>query len=111
MPRDHGEPRFRQYSGLQLPARRSIAINCGSRYGELGKPGHCERALDARPDRRSPSDRLDSSVIGKQLDWVVETTHGVFAHAFEIEITCDEVGKGAGQQHRFSQLFGEGLET
>src|SRR5258705_7156610 len=52
-----------------------------------------------------------SAVIRKQLDWVVEAAHRVFADAFEIEIAFDEVSERAGQQHRSAQLFGEGFET
>src|ERR1700737_1062097 len=52
-----------------------------------------------------------SAVVRKQLDWVVEAAHRIFADAFEVEIVFDEVGEGAGQQHRSPQLFGEGLET
>src|SRR6202040_121545 len=52
-----------------------------------------------------------SAVIRKQLEWVVEAPHRIFADAFEIEIAFDEVGERAGQQHRSPQLFGEGLET
>ena len=47
----------------------------------------------------------------KQLDWVVEAEHRIFADAFEIEIAFDEVSERAGQQHRSAQLFGEGFET
>src|SRR5205823_12788010 len=47
----------------------------------------------------------------KQLDWVVEAAHRIFADAFEIETAFDEVGERAGQQHRSPQLFGEGFET
>jgi hypothetical protein len=46
-------------------------------------------------------------VIRKQLDWVVEAAHRIFADAFEIEIAFDEVGEGAGQQQCSTQLFGE----
>src|SRR5258706_16230846 len=52
-----------------------------------------------------------SAVIRKQLDWVVEAADRIFADAFEIKIAFDEVGEGAGQQHRSAQLFGEGFET
>src|SRR5712672_4540592 len=52
-----------------------------------------------------------SAVISKQLDWVVEAAHRIFADAFEIEIAFDEVSERAGQQHRSPQLFGEGFET
>ena len=38
-------------------------------------------------------------MIRKQLDWVVEAAHRIFADAFEIEIAFDEVGERAGQQH------------
>ena len=48
-----------------------------------------------------------SAVIRKQLDWVVEAAHRIFADALEIEIAFDEVGERAGQQHRSAQLFGE----
>jgi hypothetical protein len=44
-------------------------------------------------------------VIRKQLDWVVEAAHRIFADAFEIEIAFDEVGERAGQQHGSAQLF------
>src|SRR5262245_13379493 len=47
----------------------------------------------------------------KQLDWVAEASYRIFADAFEIEIAFDKVGERAGQQHRFSQFFGEGFET
>ena len=50
-------------------------------------------------------------MIRKQLDWVVEAAHGMFADVFEIEIAFDEVGEGTGQQHGSAQLFGEGFET
>ena len=56
-------------------------------------------------------DRSASAAIRKQLDWVVEAAHRIFADAFEIEIAFDEVSKRAGQQHRSPQLFGEGFET
>src|SRR3984893_9658735 len=52
-----------------------------------------------------------SAVIRKQLDWVVEAAHRIFADAFEIEFAFDEVGERSGQQHRSPQLFGEGFET
>src|ERR1700680_22580 len=52
-----------------------------------------------------------SAVIRKQLDWVAEAAHRIFADAFEIEIAFDEVGERAGQQHPSPQLFGEGFET
>jgi hypothetical protein len=44
----------------------------------------------------------DSALICKQLNRVVEATHRILAHAFEIEIAFDEVDEGTGQQHRFS---------
>src|SRR3984893_8241834 len=66
--------------------------------GPLGAARHL--AIDRR-----------SAVIRKQLDWVVEAAHRIFADAFEIEIAFDEVGERAGQQHRSPQLFGEGFET
>ena len=47
-----------------------------------------------------------SAVIRKQLDWVAEAAHRIFADAFEVEIAFDEVGERAGQQHRSPQLFG-----
>ena len=50
-------------------------------------------------------------MIRKQLDWVAEASHRVFADTFEIEIALNEVGERAGQQHRFPQLLGEGFET
>src|SRR4029077_1105121 len=56
-------------------------------------------------------DRSASAAIRKQLDWVVEAAHRIFANAFEIEIAFDKVGERAGQQHRSPQLFGEGFET
>src|SRR5437773_9345732 len=68
---------------------------------------------DANWQRRKATLRSDrhSAVIRKQLDWVVEAAHRIFADAFEIEIAFDEVGERAGQQHRSPQLFGEGFET
>src|SRR5437016_13770592 len=58
-----------------------------------------------------PATDRHSTVIRKQLDWVVEAAHRIFADAFEIEIAYDEVGERAGKQHRSAQLFGEGFET
>ena len=60
---------------------------------------------------RHPSVDQHSAVIRKQLDWVAEAAHRIFADAFEIEIAFDEVGERARQQHRFPQLFGEGFKT
>src|SRR5206468_9592445 len=68
---------------------------------DFGAPGFWERlAMDRH-----------STVIRKQLDWVVEAAHRIFADAFEIETAFDEVGERARQQHRSAQLFGEGFET
>jgi hypothetical protein len=50
-------------------------------------------------------------VIRKQLDWLAEAAHRIFADAFEIEVAFHEVGECAGQQHRSAQLLGEGFET
>ena len=52
-----------------------------------------------------------STAKRKQLDWVVEAAHWIFADTFEIELAFDEVGECARQQHRSAQLFGEGFET
>src|SRR5262245_33961830 len=60
--------------------------------------------------RQSTIDR-HSALVRKQLDWVVEAAHRIFADAFEIEIAFDEVGERAGQQYCSPQLFGEGFET
>src|SRR5438552_13501576 len=58
-----------------------------------------------------PATDRHSAAIRKQLNWVVEAAHRIFADAFEIEIAYDEVGERAGKQHGFPQLFGEGFET
>ena len=50
-------------------------------------------------------------MIRKQLDWVAEASHRVFADTFEIEVALNEVGERAGQQHLSTQLFGQGFET
>ena len=60
---------------------------------------------------RHPSVDQHSAVIRKQLDWVAEAAHRIFADTFEIEIALDEVGERARQQHRFPLLFGEGFKT
>src|SRR6516162_6278665 len=50
-------------------------------------------------------------MIRKQLDWMAEASYWIFADAFEIEIVLDEVGERAGEQHVFTQLFGQGFQT
>jgi len=50
-----------------------------------------------------------SAVIRKQLDWVVEATHRIFADTLKIEFAFDEIGKRMGQKHVFSHLLGERL--
>jgi hypothetical protein len=40
-----------------------------------------------------------SAVIRKQLDWIVEAPHRLFADTFEIKIALDEAGERAGQQY------------
>src|SRR5262249_36120317 len=50
-------------------------------------------------------------MIGKQLDWVAEPSHRVFADTFEIEIALNEVGERAGPQPLSPQLFGKGFGT
>src|SRR5262245_65020920 len=62
------------------------------------------------PARHLAIDR-HSAIIREQRDWVVEAAHRMFAEAFEIEIAFDQVGERARQQHRSTQLFGEGFET
>jgi len=47
-------------------------------------------------------------MIRQHLDWVAEASYWIFADAFEIEIAVDEVGERAGQQHVFTQCFGQG---
>ena len=44
---------------------------------------------------RHPSVDQHSAVIRKQLDWVAEAAHRIFADAFEIEIAVDEIGERA----------------
>jgi hypothetical protein len=44
---------------------------------------------------RHPAIGRHSAVIRKQLDWVAEAAHRIFADAFEIKIAFDEVGEGA----------------
>src|SRR6516162_6191814 len=55
--------------------------------------------------------RPRSAMIRKQLDWIAEASHRMFADAFESEIALDEVGERAGYQHRSTQLFGQGFEA
>src|SRR5260370_2506376 len=51
-----------------------------------------------------------SAVIRKQLDWVVEAAHRIFADPSEIEIAFDEGGERAGQHHASTQLFVETVD-
>ena len=75
----------------------------------------CGRQRRHRPRRMAARSRTEASrpahsaVIRKQLDRVAETAHRMFADGFEIEITFDELGEVAGQQHLFAQLLGEGF--
>jgi hypothetical protein len=46
------------------------------------------------------------TALRKQLDWVVEAAHRMFADAFEIEFAFDKVGERAGRQHRPPRLLG-----
>src|ERR1700676_213183 len=85
--------------GPQTPAKPTFADS-----GRLTSARSLGAARHLAIDRHS-------AVIRKQLDWVVEAPHRIFADAFEIEIAFDEVGERAGQQHRSPQLFGEGFET
>src|SRR5271168_3340833 len=62
------------------------------------------------PGKLAPMPGRPSAVIRKQLDWVVEAAHRIFADTLEIELALDEIGEGAGQQHRLAELFGQGFE-
>src|SRR6202035_41179 len=78
-----------------------FSSSCG---GRLMRSRRLGPALHLAIDRHS-------AVIGKQLDRIVEAAHRIFADTLQTEIAFDEIGERAGQQHRFTQLFGEGFET
>jgi len=41
----------------------------------------------------------------------MKAAHRIFADAFELEFACDEVGERTRQQHRLSDLLGEGFQA
>lgn len=50
---------------------------------------------------------LSSPLIRRQLDWIAETVHRIFADAFELDIASDEVGERSRQQYRLAELLDE----